>query len=250
MSVDPARLTAVPLFAALTDDERAAVAAKLEERTANVGDHLSTEGGAGYFFFVIESGGATVTRDGQTLAEFGPGDFFGEAAIFKTRRRTATVDGDGTDEAVRDVRSRLRQAGGRHPRAAHRDRRGTGGTSSRVIRSTPGHIAQEEPTAEGPRRRTRPGVTRAPTTRRPLRRAVPARPATTPSARASRRGSARRPPAPWCGARSSAATCPSGSCRLHEQTSPASATRLSSRRRTGSAMRREQPPRDPRRPAP
>jgi CRP-like cAMP-binding protein len=91
MSLDPARLTAVPLFAALTDDERAAVAAKLEERTANAGDHLSTEGGAGYFFFVIESGGATVTRDGQTLAEFGPGDFFGEAAIFKTRRRTATV---------------------------------------------------------------------------------------------------------------------------------------------------------------
>ena len=91
MSVDPARLTAVPIFAPLTDDERAAVAAKLEERTADVGDHLSTEGGPGYFFFVIESGSATVTRDGEVLAEFGPGDFFGEAAIFKTRRRTATV---------------------------------------------------------------------------------------------------------------------------------------------------------------
>jgi CRP/FNR family transcriptional regulator, cyclic AMP receptor protein len=91
MSVDPARLTAVPLFAPLTDDQRAAVAAKLEERTADVGDHLSTEGGAGYFFFVIESGSATVTRQGEVLAEFGPGDFFGEAAIFKTRRRTATV---------------------------------------------------------------------------------------------------------------------------------------------------------------
>jgi CRP/FNR family transcriptional regulator, cyclic AMP receptor protein len=91
MSVDPARLTAVPLFTPLTDDQRAAVAAKFEERSADVGDHLSTEGGAGYFFFVIESGSATVTRNGQVLAEFGPGDFFGEAAIFKTRRRTATV---------------------------------------------------------------------------------------------------------------------------------------------------------------
>jgi CRP-like cAMP-binding protein len=67
------------------------VAAKLEERDAQPGEHLSTEGGAGYFFFVIEAGSATVTRDGETLAEFGPGDFFGEAAIFKTRRRTATV---------------------------------------------------------------------------------------------------------------------------------------------------------------
>ena len=91
MSVDPARLTAIPLFSSLTDDQRAAVAAKLEERHADVGDHLSTEGGPGYFFFVIESGSATVTRDGEVLAQFGPGDFFGEAAIFKTRRRTATV---------------------------------------------------------------------------------------------------------------------------------------------------------------
>jgi CRP/FNR family cyclic AMP-dependent transcriptional regulator len=91
MSVDPSRLADIRLFAALSDEERAAVAAKLEERTADVGDHLSTEGGPGYFFFVIESGSATVTRGGETLAEFGPGDFFGEAAIFKTRRRTATV---------------------------------------------------------------------------------------------------------------------------------------------------------------
>ena len=91
MSVDPARLTAIPLFSSLTDEQRAAVAAKLEERDAHVGDHLSTEGGPGYFFFVIESGSATVTREGAVLAQFGPGDFFGEAAIFKTRRRTATV---------------------------------------------------------------------------------------------------------------------------------------------------------------
>lgn len=91
MAVDPLRITNVPLFADLDDDELAAVAAKLEERGASPGDHLSSEGGAGYFFFVIESGSAEVTRDGNVLAEFGPGDFFGEAAIFRTRRRTATV---------------------------------------------------------------------------------------------------------------------------------------------------------------
>jgi len=91
MAVDPALLTAIPLFAELSDEQRAQVAAKFEERDAQPGEYLSHEGGAGYFFFVIESGAATVTRDGKTLAEFGPGDFFGEAAIFKTRRRTATV---------------------------------------------------------------------------------------------------------------------------------------------------------------
>jgi CRP/FNR family transcriptional regulator, cyclic AMP receptor protein len=91
VSIEPGRLTSMPIFAGLSDEQRAAVAAKLEEREASPGEHLSTEGGAGYFFFVIEEGGATVTRDGETLAQFGPGDFFGEAAIFKTRRRTATV---------------------------------------------------------------------------------------------------------------------------------------------------------------
>ena len=91
MAVDPARLTAIPLFAALDDDQRASVAGKFEERHVEPGEHLSHEGGAGYFFFVIEAGSATVTRDGATLADFGPGDYFGEAAIFKTKRRTATV---------------------------------------------------------------------------------------------------------------------------------------------------------------
>ena len=42
-------------------------------------------------FFVIDSGGAVVTRGNDTLATFGPGDFFGEGAIFRARRRTATV---------------------------------------------------------------------------------------------------------------------------------------------------------------
>jgi CRP-like cAMP-binding protein len=91
MAVDPARLTAIPLFASLTDEQRASIAGKFEERHAEPGEYLSHEGGAGYFFFVIESGAASVSRDGATLAEFGPGDYFGEAAIFKTRRRTATV---------------------------------------------------------------------------------------------------------------------------------------------------------------
>lgn len=91
MAIDPARLASVPLFADLDQDELASIADKLEERGAAPGEHLSSEGGAGYFFFVIETGGAEVTRDGEVLAELGPGDFFGEAAIFRTRRRTATV---------------------------------------------------------------------------------------------------------------------------------------------------------------
>jgi CRP-like cAMP-binding protein len=91
MAVDPTRIVSVPLFAGLDDTQLAAIADKLEVRDVEPGAHLSSEGGAGYFFFVIERGGAVVTRGGETLATFGPGDFFGEGAIFRARRRTATV---------------------------------------------------------------------------------------------------------------------------------------------------------------
>jgi CRP/FNR family transcriptional regulator, cyclic AMP receptor protein len=91
MPVDQERLARVPLFASMTDEQRHSVAARLEERTVEPGTHLTTEGGGGYFFFVIDEGTATVTRDGQDIAELGPGDFFGEASILATPRRTATV---------------------------------------------------------------------------------------------------------------------------------------------------------------
>jgi CRP-like cAMP-binding protein len=91
MGVDTARLNRFPLFEPLTDAERASVAVKLEERTAEQGAHLTSEGGGGYFFFLIDEGTATVTRGDQTLAELGPGDFFGEAGILEGPRRNATV---------------------------------------------------------------------------------------------------------------------------------------------------------------
>jgi CRP-like cAMP-binding protein len=89
--VDPNRIAEVPLFEGLTADDLAGIAAKLEERDMHVGEHLSSEGGAGYFFFVIESGQAQVVKHGELVAELGAGDFFGEGAIFRARRRTATV---------------------------------------------------------------------------------------------------------------------------------------------------------------
>jgi len=91
VSVEIDKIRSVPLFAGLGDDQLTAIADKLELRHAHPGEHLSSEGGTGYFFFVIGDGGAECTRNGEVLATFGPGDFFGEAAIFRTRRRTATV---------------------------------------------------------------------------------------------------------------------------------------------------------------
>jgi CRP/FNR family cyclic AMP-dependent transcriptional regulator len=89
--IDVTRLDSIPLFAGLSEEQRAAVASLAEERTVDAGTHLSREEGSGYFFFAICEGNADVERDGKTVAQLGPGDFFGELAILKTRRRTATV---------------------------------------------------------------------------------------------------------------------------------------------------------------
>jgi len=91
MPVETARVACVPLFADLSTEQITEAAARFEERHVDAGRRLTTEGGGGYFFFVIDSGTAEVTHDGAVIATFGPGDFFGEAAIFRTLRRTATV---------------------------------------------------------------------------------------------------------------------------------------------------------------
>jgi CRP-like cAMP-binding protein len=89
--MDPSHLQDVELFASLTDDERTHLAAQLEERHAEPGEHLTLSGASGYFFFVILAGTAAVEHDGSVVAQLGPNDFFGETAILEHKRRTATV---------------------------------------------------------------------------------------------------------------------------------------------------------------
>jgi CRP-like cAMP-binding protein len=91
MHVDPARLRTIPLFEGINDDDVNMIAEHMEERGIMAGEHLTREGASGYFFFVILDGTASVERSGALLAELGPGDFFGEAAIIDASRRTATV---------------------------------------------------------------------------------------------------------------------------------------------------------------
>jgi CRP-like cAMP-binding protein len=91
MAVDASRIQHVPIFAGLSEAQVAAIASRFEERHVEPGRNLTSEGGGGYFFFVIDSGEARVTKGDDIVATFGPGDFFGEAAIFERSRRTATV---------------------------------------------------------------------------------------------------------------------------------------------------------------
>ena len=84
-------LTGIPLFAGLTDAERASLAEWFEISDAGTGTNLVSEGASGYSFYVLIDGAAEVTVGGETVATYGPGDFFGEMAILGGGRRNATV---------------------------------------------------------------------------------------------------------------------------------------------------------------
>ena len=62
-----------------------------KERRFAAGETITMEGAGAAAFFVIDSGEATVTHHGATLATLGRGDYFGEIALIDEGARSATV---------------------------------------------------------------------------------------------------------------------------------------------------------------
>jgi CRP-like cAMP-binding protein len=91
MAVEPEKLNGVPLFEKLPDDVREKFAVWVSELEVPAGQHLADEGEYAYVLFVIEDGTAEVIQDGSTVAELGPGEFFGEMGVLERAPRNATV---------------------------------------------------------------------------------------------------------------------------------------------------------------
>jgi CRP-like cAMP-binding protein len=89
--MDEKTLRSVPLFDSLSKDERRTIAHHADEIDAPEGTELVRQGDFAYEFFVLEEGTAEVRRDGERVAELGPGDFLGEMAIVSQAVRNATV---------------------------------------------------------------------------------------------------------------------------------------------------------------
>ena len=84
-------LKQVPLFASLDDRELEQIAATMRERRFAAGATVTEEGAGGAGFFVIESGEADVTVEGNPRGSIRPGDYFGEIALLTGSDRTATI---------------------------------------------------------------------------------------------------------------------------------------------------------------
>ena len=89
--MEPSALEDIPLFADLSPEERADVAASLRDVTVEAGEMLTVQGDNAWQLFVIQSGEAEVRRNGEVVRTAGPGDVLGEIGLIATGTRTASV---------------------------------------------------------------------------------------------------------------------------------------------------------------
>jgi diguanylate cyclase (GGDEF)-like protein len=81
----------VPLFQNLSRAECELLAKMSEELDFRAGTVLCREGGRAREFFVILEGEACATKGGETVRTLGPGEFFGELALFEHLPRALTL---------------------------------------------------------------------------------------------------------------------------------------------------------------
>src|ERR687896_2355472 len=120
-----ALLARVPVFDELGPDDLRRVADLTVPRRFEPGEVVFREGDDSDTCYIVRSGHARAVRehaDGRqiTLATFGPGDFFGELAMFDDERRSATVEAVDALEVLGIPGVDMRALLARHPEIAVR----------------------------------------------------------------------------------------------------------------------------------
>jgi CRP-like cAMP-binding protein len=113
-------LQGIPAFSTLGEEDLARVADVTVPRSFQGGEAVFHEGDESDTCYVVRSGHVRAVRehtDGRTLtlATLGPGDIFGELAIFDQERRSATVEALDDIEVVAILAADMRRMLGRHP---------------------------------------------------------------------------------------------------------------------------------------
>ena len=118
-----ALLRQVPVFSALGEDELARVAEVAVPRRFEAGEVVFREGDESDTCYIVRSGRARAIREHSvgrsiTLANFGPGDIFGELAMFDDDRRSATVETFEATEVIAILGPDMRRLLREHPEIA------------------------------------------------------------------------------------------------------------------------------------
>jgi CRP/FNR family transcriptional regulator len=113
-------LQAVPVFETLGAEELARVADVTVPRSFQPGEVVFHEGDSSDTCYIVRSGHARAIREhgvgrSLTLANFGPGDIFGELAMFDDERRSATVQALEQTEVVAILGGDMRRLLREHP---------------------------------------------------------------------------------------------------------------------------------------
>jgi CRP/FNR family transcriptional regulator len=115
-----ALLRRVPVFSTLGEDDLGRVAEVTVPRRFDAGEVVFREGDESDTCYIVRSGQARAIRghpDGRTitLANFGPGDIFGELAMFDNERRSATVEAVDKTEVIAILGGDMRRLLREHP---------------------------------------------------------------------------------------------------------------------------------------
>jgi CRP/FNR family transcriptional regulator len=115
----------VPVFATLERADLQRIAQFAVPREFEPGQAVFREGDASDTCYIVRSGQARAIRthgDGRTitLATFGPGDIFGELAMFEDERRSATVEAVEPTSVVAVLGPDMRRLMSEHPGIATR----------------------------------------------------------------------------------------------------------------------------------
>ncbi len=115
----------VPVFSTLEPDDLERIAQLAVPRSFGPGQAVFREGDSSDTCYVVHSGHARAVRqhgDGRiiTLATFGPGDIFGELAMFEDERRSATVEALEATSVVAVLGPDMRRLMIEHPQISTR----------------------------------------------------------------------------------------------------------------------------------
>ncbi len=120
MSSPSDQLSRIPLFAGCSDRDLEHLAHAADRIRLPEGTLLTRQGDIGREAFVILTGSAAVDRDGERVAEIGPGDVVGELALLDGGPRSATVTATSDIEALVLTRPAFTAVLDEIPTLAHR----------------------------------------------------------------------------------------------------------------------------------